>query len=420
MLGLAFPPDHAKSGHFFVYYTRVGLTDTRLSRFSTGAGANQADPNSELVIMDIEQPFDNHNGGMLIFGPDGMLYLSLGDGGPQGDPFGNGQNPATLLGSVLRISVNSSTPQIPYEIPPDNPFFGSPGQEREEIWAYGLRNPWKLAFDPNTNDLWAADVGHNDYEEIDVVLKGGNYGWNIMEGFHCYPPGTPDCNQTGLTLPIWEYTHAEGCSVTGGYIYRGTRIPALDGAYIYGDWCAGKIWALRYDGQDVTEQGLLVDSSLNVTSFGEDEEGNLYIMASDGRIYRLVDPNPALCNGQLATIIGTAGPETIVGTPNDDVIVAHAGNDVIVSLEGSDTVCAGDGSDLVLAGDGVDTVFGGAGNDILFGGNDGDRLIGGSGGDRILGQDGDDLIVCGPDTDLADGGPGTDFAVQCEITVNIP
>ena len=252
------------------------------------------------------------------------------------------------------------------------------------------------------------------------MLKGGNYGWNIMEGFHCYPPGTPDCNQTGLTLPIWEYTHAEGCSITGGYIYRGTRIPALDGAYIYGDWCAGKIWALRYDGQDVTEQGLLVDSSLNVTSFGEDEEGNLYIMASDGRIYRLVDPNPALCNGQLATIIGTAGPETIVGTPNDDVIVAHAGNDVIVSLEGSDTVCAGDGSDLVLAGDGVDTVFGGAGNDILFGGNDGDRLIGGSGSDRILGQEGDDLIVCGPDIDLADGGPGTDFAVQCEITVNIP
>ena len=291
LLGLAFDPGYVNNGFFYVYYSASPPRRSVISRFSvSSSNPNAADPQSELILLEVDQPFSNHNGGALVFGPDGNLYISLGDGGSGGDPQGNGQNTATLLGSILRIDVSNATAQETYQVPADNPFVGAGGGVKEEIWAYGLRNPWKFSFDLEQGDLWAADVGQDDFEEIDIIVKGGNYGWNITEGFHCYPPGTASCDQSGLTPPIFEYTHAEGCSITGGHVYRGTRIPVLAGAYTYADFCSGKIWGLRYDGTTVTEQALLLDSTLPIPSFGEDESGELYILSFDGRIYQFVVP----------------------------------------------------------------------------------------------------------------------------------
>ena len=246
-----------------------------------------ADPESEVIIMEVEQPYANHNAGQLAFGPDGYLYIALGDGGSAGDPLGNGQNLTTMLGSILRIDVSGLSGPGDYEIPADNPFVGIEGA-REEIWAYGLRNPWRFSFDSETGLLWAGDVGQNSLEEIDIITKGANYGWNIMEGSQCYSPAT-SCNQSDLTLPVAEYDHSQGCSVTGGYVYRGEQITSLQGYYIYGDYCSGNIWALAYDGSVVTENLLLVDSELSITSFGEDLAGNLYILDRQGGIYTLVE-----------------------------------------------------------------------------------------------------------------------------------
>ncbi len=287
LLGLAFPPDFSESGHFFVYYTAAEPRRSVISRFAlSGGDADHADPSSEQVILEVPQPFSNHNGGTIEFGPDGFLYVALGDGGSGGDPTGNGQNRSTLLGSLLRIDVSSVTAEQRYRVPEDNPFVGAQGGERGEIWAYGLRNPWKFSFDPATGDLWAGDVGQRRNEEVDVILPGRNYGWNVMEGFECFR--TQDCDTSGLVLPIVEYSHDEGCSITGGYVYRGSRLPELVGAYVYGDFCSGRIWALRYDGERVTEDVLLVDTDLNISSFGMDEAGELYILSFDGGIYRLV------------------------------------------------------------------------------------------------------------------------------------
>ncbi|MDH4068614.1 MAG: PQQ-dependent sugar dehydrogenase, partial [Dehalococcoidia bacterium] len=269
------------------YYSAADPRRSVLSRFSLDEeNTNIADPQSEVVIMEVAQPYSNHNGGQLAFGPDGYIYIGLGDGGSGGDPLGNGQNLSTLLGSILRIDVSGLSAPGDYEIPADNPFVGIEGA-RPEIWAYGLRNPWRFSFDSETGLLWAGDVGQNLWEEIDIISKGANYGWNIMEGFHCYSPST-DCNQSGLTLPVVEYGRSQGCSVTGGYVYRGAQIASLQGHYIYGDYCSGNIWALAYDGSAVTENKLLVDSSLSITSFGVDVTGNLYILDRQGGIYTLV------------------------------------------------------------------------------------------------------------------------------------
>jgi glucose/arabinose dehydrogenase len=259
-----------------------------LSRFSLDQENTEvADPESEVIIMEVEQPYSNHNAGQLAFGPDGYLYVALGDGGSAGDPLGNGQNLTTLLGSILRIDVNGLSGPGDYGIPADNPFVGVEGA-REEIWAYGLRNPWRFSFDLQTGLLWAGDVGQSSWEEIDIITKGANYGWNIMEGSHCYSPAT-GCNQSELTLPVVEYDHSQGCSVTGGYVYRGDQIASFQGYYIYGDYCSGNIWALAYDGSVVTENILLVDSGLSITSFGEDLAGNLYILDRQGGVYTLVE-----------------------------------------------------------------------------------------------------------------------------------
>jgi glucose/arabinose dehydrogenase len=287
LLGLAFDPAYQQNGYFYVYYSAANPRRSVVSRFKLDQqNADMADPQSEVIIMEVAQPYANHNGGQLVFGPDGYLYIGLGDGGSAGDPHGNGQNLGTLLGKILRIDVSGLSAPGDYTIPVDNPFVGTEGA-RAEIWAFGLRNPWRFSFDSQTGLLWAGDVGQGSREEIDIIVKGANYGWNIMEGLDCYLPST-GCNQSGLTLPVFEYDHSQGCSITGGYVYRGDRIPSLQGSYVYGDYCSGKIWALTYDGGAVTENILLVDTGLSITSFGEDPAGNLYILDRQGGIYTLV------------------------------------------------------------------------------------------------------------------------------------
>ena len=251
LLGLAFAPNFADNGRFYVYYSAASPRRSVLSRFEVRPDG-LADPTSEHVVLEVDQPFRNHNGGMIAFGPDGMLYVGLGDGGSAGDPHRNGQNPGTLLGTILRIATEEPVEGATYAIPADNPFAGQSGA-RGEVWAYGLRNPWRFSFDRATGDLWVGDVGQNAREEIDIVHPGANYGWNVMEGTTCFR--TRSCNDDGLQAPVAEYGHNLGCSVTGGYVYRGQRIPALEGVYLYGDFCSGRIWGLRYDGMDVTAHG---------------------------------------------------------------------------------------------------------------------------------------------------------------------
>jgi len=277
LLGLAFDPDYEENGYLYVYYSASPPRRSIVSRFSVNSNdAGIADHASELVILEVLQPFSNHNGGNLVFGPDDYLYVGMGDGGSGGDPHENGQNRSTLLGSILRIDVSYSSPAERYRIPSDNPFVGL-DELRGEIWAYGLRNPWRFSFDTKTDQLWAGDVGQDLYEEVD--------GWNIMEGLHCFPPSVSDCNEAGMELPVVEYTHRDGCSVTGGHIYHGDAIESLQGSYIYGDFCSGKIWAFRFDGSNVTNHTELIDSDLQISSFGVDDD-ELFILSFNGKIYR--------------------------------------------------------------------------------------------------------------------------------------
>lgn len=284
LLGLAFHPNFAENGLFFVNYTN--RTETVVAGYQATKQHPQVGlPGSEKILMTIPQPFANHNGGCLAFGPDGLLYIATGDGGSGGDPQGNAQNLGSLLGKILRIDVDNTIPGLAYGIPADNPLAGNTGGNRQEIYAYGLRNPWKFSFDRNGN-LWAADVGQNTVEEINIILKGGNYGWNIMEGSICYPASSK-CSQEGLELPVWEYRHPLGQSITGGYVYYGTSLPSLIGAYIYGDYVTGRIWALRvHPGQPPANLELL-DSQLHISTFGVDQDDELYIVDLGGKIYKL-------------------------------------------------------------------------------------------------------------------------------------
>lgn len=283
LLGLAFPVDHATSGRFYVYYTdRQG--DTVVSRFTTGPDANRADPGSETILLTQEQPFSNHNGGQLAFGPDGYLYIGLGDGGSGGDPEGNGQNLDTFLGKLLRIDVAGEG----YTVPSDNPFIGVSGA-RPEIWAYGLRNPWRFGFDRVTGDLYIADVGQNAFEEVNMqpaASSGGeNYGWKLMEADRCYEPR--DCDQTGLVLPVLSYPHGGqwGSSISGGYVYRGSAVPDLEGRYVFADYVSGRIWTASAGDDWAIE--LLMEAGFNISTFGEDGSGELYVADyGGGTIYR--------------------------------------------------------------------------------------------------------------------------------------
>lgn len=286
LLGLVFHPDFKSSGSFFVNYTDGN--STVISRFTIKSdNPDAADPASEEILMTFQQPYQNHNGGQLAFGPDdGYLYIATGDGGSGGDPHGNAQNRETLLGKILRIDVDNKDPGLNYAIPPDNPFTGNTEGYREEIYAYGLRNPWRFSFDPLTNRLWAADVGQNTIEEIDLIEKGGNYGWNIMEGSLCFNPPA-GCDSAGLELLVYEYGHQLGQSITGGFIYHGEELPILQGAYIYSDFISGTIWGLWYEEGKEPVNFVLSESGLNISSFGVDEDYELYLTAFDGKIYRL-------------------------------------------------------------------------------------------------------------------------------------
>lgn len=290
LLGLAFHPDFRNNGYLYVNYTAGSKPETRISRFTLKQGGNgQVDPKSESVLLRFDQPYRNHNGGKVAFGPDGYLYISVGDGGSGGDPQNNSQNRSNLLGNILRIDVNSSSGSRNYSIPADNPFAGNSEGYREEIYAYGLRNPWKFSFDKQTGTLWAADVGQNKLEEIDIIRNGGNYGWRVMEGTDCFKPSS-NCDQSGLVLPVHEYVRSEGVSVTGGFVYRGKQLPALQGKYIYGDYASGKIWALTVDGNGKkTDNVLLLTTGFPLATFGEDQENELLVLSygNDGKIYRL-------------------------------------------------------------------------------------------------------------------------------------
>jgi hypothetical protein len=295
LLSLAFHPQYATNGRLYVYYTNTA-GDLRVVRYTVSADPNVADSLSGDTVLAVPHPGQsNHNGGLLLFGPDGKLYAGLGDGGGGGDPDTNAQNKHRLLGKLLRLDVDGASG---YTIPSDNPF-ATDTSARPEIWAYGLRNPWRYSFDRQTGDLYLADVGQNAWEEVNVSStasgrgKGVNYGWDVMEGLHCYPPPGTSCNQTGLTLPVLEYGHTGGaCSITGGYVYRGTRVPSLVGHYLYADYCAGFVRSFRYvggqatDRQDRTAQ---LDPQGSVSSFGEDARGELYVMTLGGELWRVVE-----------------------------------------------------------------------------------------------------------------------------------
>jgi glucose/arabinose dehydrogenase len=288
LLGLAFHPEFPSNGYFYLDYTADNPLRTIVSRYSAlQNGPNQADENSEQILLEVLQPFSNHNGGQLAFGSDGYLYIALGDGGGAGDPQDNAQNRTNLLGKILRVDVDTTTGDLMYGIPSDNPFVGNTVGYREEIFAYGLRNPWRFSFDSATGRLWAADVGQNRFEEVDIIESGENYGWNIMEGSVCYDPAE-GCNQTGLQLPIWTYGRDRGISVTGGFVYRGTEMTGLGGWYIYGDYGSGHVWALQYDG-NVAINKELVTTDMRITSFGLDEQNELYICDFRGRVYKLLE-----------------------------------------------------------------------------------------------------------------------------------
>ena len=291
LLGLAFHPDFANNGFFFVNYTASSPRRTVIARFrAEGRQTGQVDADSERLVLEFPQPFSNHNGGQLAFGPDGYLYVASGDGGSGGDPQGHGQNMTTLLGKILRIDVDGESGELAYAIPADNPFVdGEEGAEeeavREEVYALGLRNPWRISFDLPSGRLWAGDVGQNAFEEVDLIVSGGNYGWNVMEGNACFSPST-GCDSTRYEAPVWVYGRDEGVSVTGGYVYRGGRVPELFGAYVYADWGSGRIWALRLDSDDVASNTELLHTDLNISSFGVGDRQELYLLAFDGHIYR--------------------------------------------------------------------------------------------------------------------------------------
>jgi glucose/arabinose dehydrogenase len=290
LLSVAFPPGFAGKQHFFVYYTDLA-GNVVISRFQVSGNPDVADAGSESVVIGYDHPvFSNHNGGQLAFGPDGYLYIGTGDGGGGGDPFGNAQNLGVVLGKMLRIDVESGSEQ-PYVIPSDNPFLGVEGS-RPELWASGMRNPWRFSFDAQTGDLYVADVGQDRYEEIDyqpATSPGGeNYGWNTMEGAHCFQPMF-DCDQTGLTLPVAEYDHSDrDCAVIGGSVYRGADYPGLQGIYFFGDLCTGRIRGLKL--QDGTWQtAILLDSGPTMTTFGTDENGRLLVAGGSGTIYEVIE-----------------------------------------------------------------------------------------------------------------------------------
>jgi glucose/arabinose dehydrogenase len=317
LLSIAFHPGFKSNGLCYIFYTQENSNQPSLypcrsvlSELKVPASdTNRVDMKSERILLEVQQPFENHKGGLLIFGPDGYMYMCLGDGGMGCDPFNNAQNSSSLMGKMLRIDVNTRTTfqrgkdtvSLPYGIPSDNPFAGEPDMgglgARHEIYAWGLRNPWRYSFDRQTGQLWAGDVGQDLWEEVDIIVKGGNYGWNVREGFHYFKPGPPGAQYID---PVIEYPHKPellkeskfpkhnfGACVIGGYVYRGAKYPALQGIYLYADYALGTIFGLRYRDGQVTDYGTLLDQPKNIVSFAEDSDGELYVLAFDGHIYSI-------------------------------------------------------------------------------------------------------------------------------------
>jgi glucose/arabinose dehydrogenase len=284
LLGVTFHPNFASDGRFYVNYTRTfnGQLQSVIAEYKVSSNPNQADPASERILLTQDQPFPNHKAGQLAFGPDGFLYFTLGDGGGEGDPHGNGQNTNVLLGKMMRIDVNSSSSGLAYGIPPDNPFVAGGG--RPEIYAFGFRNPWRFSFDGTR--LFVADVGQNNFEEIDLVTKGGNFGWSVMEGAHCFNPAT-GCDTSGKVFPIAEYDHTLGICIIGGYVYHGNAIPNLANDYVFAD-LNGKLFRIRQDSNGAWNRSQMLDTGKQITSFGKDANGELYILDLGGKVSKLV------------------------------------------------------------------------------------------------------------------------------------
>jgi len=383
LLGLAFHPDFASNRRFYVYLSNPeGDSEVREYLALPGNSVLRADPGSARLVLRVDQPagLSNHKAGWIGFGPDGQLHVALGDGGGGGDPLGNGQNPATLLGAMLRLDPGRDDfpedPERNYGIPSDNPFAAAGTGAAPEIWAYGLRNPWRDSFDRATGELWIGDVGQGRWEEVNLGVAGANFGWNRFEG---PDPFTPGATPEGLTAPLFAYGHELGSAVTGGYVYRGPE-DVLQGAYLFADSGSGRVWALEHGASPVVTEltGKLIPDAgaLNSpVSFGEDAEGRLYVVDFDGEVFRLT-------------------PRGTPGTPSD----------------GADLLDGGGGDDRLFAGAGADRLIGGEGADTLFGMAGADTLEGGPGADRLWGGDGDDWLSGGPGADWIHGGTGADTA----------
>ena len=318
LLGLAFHPNYETNGYFYVNYTKSQpYRRTLIVRFNvSSANPDSADRSSSKILLEIPQPYSNHNGGQVAFGPDGYLYIGLGDGGSGGDPQNHAQDKSSLLGKLLRIDVDQIQSPLNYGIPSDNPFANNTQGFKQEIFAYGLRNPWRFSFDISTNRLWCADVGQNAWEEIDLIVNGGNYGWRCYEGNHDYD--LSECSGTNYISPIWEYSHQEGNSITGGYVYRGSNIPELYGKYIYADFITRKIWALTHDGINPAANQLLLTANGGISSFGVDMHKELFVCSFNGRIYRIKSNSSITAPSNLRVTSSNSTSITINWDDNSD------------------------------------------------------------------------------------------------------
>jgi uncharacterized repeat protein (TIGR03806 family) len=353
LLGMAFHPDFGnpdpllRKDEVFVSYTTGSLTSV-IARYTLLPGGDALDPDSEVRLLTLSQPYSNHNGGNIAFGPDGYLYIGFGDGGSGGDPQGNGQNTGTWLGSLLRIDVDNGSP---YAIPGDNPFSGGGGLP--EIYAWGLRNPWRWSFDHDTGDLWVGDVGQGTWEEVDHVQLGGNYGWNIREGMHCY--NAASCDSTGLVDPIVEYSHTGGnCSITGGYVYRGSAVENLRGTYLFGDYCSGRIWGIAYDDAGAASAQQLLDTAINIDSFAQGNDGELYVLGLGGQINRIVAAGPPPADSFPKKLSETGCVNPADPTEPDPGLIPYDVNAPLWSdgAEKSRWLAIPDGTSITIASDG--------------------------------------------------------------------
>ena len=431
LLGLAFDPNYAQNGFIYVDFTN-GADDTEVRRYQVSGDPNRIDPASQTLILTVDQPagLTNHKAGWLDFGPDGYLYVSLGDGGGGGDPNGNGQNPDTLLGSMLRLDVRGDAfptdPNRNYAIPPDNPFVGVAGAD--EIFALGLRNPFRNSFDRELGDFYIADVGQNRFEEVDIGRRGANYGWNVFEGNEPFASGP--LGPGTLTFPIHVYDHSFGNAITGGYVYRGSESGGLQGDYFFADSGSGRVFTLHFNGTSWVATERTSEIAANVgaintpVSFGEDGNGNLYIVDLDGDVFRLTpvagappapsaDADATFGDGNANAIDALAGDDSVSGLGGNDSLLGNAGNDSLLGGRGDNSVSGGLGNDLVSGQDGNDLLLGDEGLDTLLAGEGNNTVVGGQdsadGADLIAARGGNDLIYGngGADTIAASGGANT-------------